>query len=135
MKLIARNKHKYTMTSQFPENFWEDWKENKEALKEKGYSPFKIGKDWYLALYDNEQEATDEEFEQFNKMNVEKGLEFLKEIYPDLQQKVVDILKEKCENIDTLYAFLSSNRKIFTNSKDVQIISDKIFDFNLNLSD
>ena len=103
--------------------------------KEKGYSPFKVGKDWYLALYDNEQEATDEEFEQFNKMNVEKGLEFLKEIYPDLQQKVVDILKEKCENIDTLYAFLSSNRKIFTNSKDVQIISDKIFDFNLNLSD
>ena len=66
--------------------------------KEKGYSPFKVGKDWYLALYDNEQEATDEEFEQFNKMNVEKGLEFLKEIYPDLQQKVVDILKEKCEN-------------------------------------
>ena len=61
--------------------------------------------------------STPEEFEQFNKMNVEKGLEFLKEIYPDLQQKVVDILKEKCENIDTLYAFLSSNRKIFTNSK------------------
>ena len=103
--------------------------------KEKGYSPFKVGKDWYLALYDNEQEATDEEFEQFNKMNVEKGLEFLKEIYPNLHQKIVDILKEKCENIDMLYAYLSNNRKIFTNSKDVQIISDKIFDFNLNLSD
>ena len=44
MKLIARNKHKYTMTSEFPENFWEDWKENKAALKEKGYSPFKVGK-------------------------------------------------------------------------------------------
>lgn len=123
------------MTSEFPENFWEDWKENKAALKEKGYSPFKVGKTWYLAFYNNEEEATDEEFKEFNKMNVEKGLEFLKEIYPDLQQKVVDILKEKCENIDMLYAFLSNNRKIFTNSKDVQIISDKIFNFNLNLSD
>ena len=123
------------MTSEFPEKFWEDCKENKAALKEKGYSPFKVGKNWYLAFYNNEEEATDEEFKEFNKMNVEKGLEFLKEIYPDLQQKVVDILKEKCENIDMLYAFLSNNRKIFTNSKDVQIISDKIFIFNLNLSD
>ena len=123
------------MTSEFPENFWENWKENKQTLKEKGYSPFKIGKNWYLAFYDNEQEATDEEFKEFNRMNVEKGLEFLKEIYPNLPQKVVDILNQKCENIDMLYAYLSNNRKIFTNSKDVQIISDKIFNFNLNLSD
>ena len=50
-KLIAKNLNTYRMAKP-SEEFWVAWKSNKTEMKTAGYSVFKHGKEFFVALYD-----------------------------------------------------------------------------------
>ena len=75
MKLIAKNGNFYTM-SELQDDFWADWKANKDELKAQGYSPFKKNGKWYLSKFTNEK-ATAEQIKEFNRDQLEKFIGYL----------------------------------------------------------
>lgn len=51
--LITKNNTIYTVEL-LNESFWEDWKVNREELKAKGLSPFKVNDTWFLGHFSKE---------------------------------------------------------------------------------
>lgn len=74
-KQIARNLNNYRMACP-TEEFWAEWRSNKEQLKSEGVSVFKKGSEFYVAIYDGSM-STQEELDKQNADNfaeVKSGL-------------------------------------------------------------
>lgn len=71
---IAKNFCTYIM-QELPQDFWEDWKTNRDSMKAMGIVPFKRDDTFYIAIYDGntltEKEYLEQEVEYFKEVRQE----------------------------------------------------------------
>lgn len=94
---ISKNFNTYII-KEVPEGFWEKWRKNKDIIRERGISPFKVNGEYYLAVYNGKSVSENEYIAQQN--------EYIQEVKDELSVYFNNFsdyfTKDELENINSI---------------------------------
>lgn len=120
---IAKNLNKYIM-KKVPEHFWDEWRQNKDELKSKGFAPFKRRGEFFLAIY-NGDVATELEYKQ-------QEAEYIQEVRAELLTYINENKKRFSDLDFNNIHYILCNKKTL---EEFGEIKKYIYDYDLILMD
>lgn len=131
-EMIARNGNKYRVAKP-TEEFWEEWRNNKDTLKAAGYSVFKNENGFLVYDWSNKRKATrseellqEQRIKEFNKQRLQDMIEDYLAYAEDQGIKISGTIKtwsdldasieKEANNSDGMWEYLNSNHPTFMES-------------------
>lgn len=122
---------RYTL-HRIPQGFWLLWNSDKKGMKEKGFSPFKRGDEWFVGIYRNGDVATAEEKAQYNKDRLKLWMQYMPDPETDAQWKLLSDMSD-CSSIKEAIELCEKNADMFEDvNKFIEQANDGVFEESIS---